>query len=116
MEGKDGSLAEGRPHDLEVARLQLSLNVIEADADEESKINAQLAHLICLRLDSARKAAERLLGILQVAVLFILLFSTYFKLICFKATNSKPSACLIGPDFEYGQNSLKGTSSHGEFT
>lgn len=57
---------EGRPHDLEVTRLQVALDVVEADAEEESKINSQLAHLVCLRLDSSRKAVERLLGILQV--------------------------------------------------
>lgn len=57
---------EGRPHDLEVTRLQVALDVVEADAEEESKINAQLAQLVCMRLEASRRAVERMLGVLQV--------------------------------------------------
>lgn len=66
IEGPEGTVLEGRPHDLEVARLQVSLDVVESDAREETKVNSQLAQLIHMRLDAARKAVERLLGILQV--------------------------------------------------
>jgi hypothetical protein len=66
IEGADGPLYEGRPHDLEVARLQVALDVVESDAEEESKINSQLAQLICVRMEASRRAVERLLGILQV--------------------------------------------------
>lgn len=67
IEGEKGVFVEGRPHDLEVARLQVSLDAVEADAREECKINHQLAQLIHMRLEAARKAAERLLGVLQVS-------------------------------------------------
>ena len=67
IEGQDGAVYEGRPHDLEVTRLQMALDVVEADAEEESRINSQLAQLVCLRLDASRKAVERLLGILQAS-------------------------------------------------
>ena len=68
IEGQDGAVYEGRPHDLEVTRLQMALDVVEADAEEESRINSQLAQLVCLRLDASRKAVERLLGILQASL------------------------------------------------
>ena len=66
VEGADGAFLEGRPHDLEVARLQVALDAVESDARDEAKVNHQLAQLIHMRLDAARKAVERLLGILQV--------------------------------------------------
>ena len=38
----------------------------EADAAEESRVNVELANQLSLRLDSSRRASERLLGIFQV--------------------------------------------------
>ena len=68
LEGTDGSA--GRPHDMEVARLQVSLDAVELDAKEEARACAQLTHTIIHRLDSSRRAVERLLGILQVTLKF----------------------------------------------
>ena len=62
----EGSDASKRPHDMEIARLQVSLDAVEGDAEEEAKACSKLAHLCILRLDSSRKAVERLLGTLQV--------------------------------------------------
>lgn len=68
IESVEGEGFEGRPHDLEVTRLQVALDVVERDAEEESKINAQLAQLVCMRLEASRRAVERMLGVLQVDV------------------------------------------------
>lgn len=61
----EGSDASKRPHDMDIARLQVSLDAVEGDAEAESRACSKLAHLCILRLDSSRKAVERLLGILQ---------------------------------------------------
>ena len=66
IESVEGEGFEGRPHDLEVTRLQVALDVVENDAEQESKINAQLAQLVCMRLEASRRAVERMLGVLQV--------------------------------------------------
>ena len=38
---------------------------MDTEAEEESTINRELAHVMCARLDAARRATERLLGVLQ---------------------------------------------------
>ena len=88
VEGPEGSALEGRPHDLEVARLQVSLDVVDTDARQEAKVNAQLAQLVHMRLDAARKAVERLLGILQVGPLSILLLCLAWSGTCVKRNAS----------------------------
>lgn len=72
IDESEGSGLNGRPHELEVARLQVSLDTVEHDAREEGRVNAQLAQLINLRLDAARRALERLLGVLQVRICVVL--------------------------------------------
>ncbi|KAK9817288.1 hypothetical protein WJX72_012262 [[Myrmecia] bisecta] len=54
-----------RAHDVEIERQRSMLETIDADAAEESRINSQLCGLMCARLDASRRAAERLLGVLQ---------------------------------------------------
>ena len=39
---------------------------VDTEAEQESAINRELAHVMCARLDAARRATERLLGVLQV--------------------------------------------------
>lgn len=39
-----------------------------ADAAEESRVNADLATLLCARLQASKRATERLLGVLQVCL------------------------------------------------
>ena len=42
------------------------LLAVNTEAEQESAINRELAHVMCARLDAARRATERLLGVLQV--------------------------------------------------
>ena len=42
------------------------LLAVDTEAEQESAINRELAHVMCARLDAARRATERLLGVLQV--------------------------------------------------
>lgn len=53
-------------HDAELERQWASLDGITADALEESRINWELAGVICARMDASRRSTERLLGVLQV--------------------------------------------------
>ncbi|KAK9795234.1 hypothetical protein WJX73_009300 [Symbiochloris irregularis] len=55
--------ANGREGDLE--RQSAAVNTVVADATEESRINAELAAQLTLRMQASRRALERLLGILQ---------------------------------------------------
>ena len=53
-------------HDAELERQWASLDGITADALEESRINWELAGVICARMDASRRSTEKLLGVLQV--------------------------------------------------
>ena len=53
-------------HDAELERQWASLDGITADALEESRINWELAGVICTRMDASRRSTEKLLGVLQV--------------------------------------------------
>ena len=53
-------------HDAELERQWASLDGITADAVEESRINWELAGVICARMDASRRSTEKLLGVLQV--------------------------------------------------
>ena len=53
-------------HDAELERQWASLDSITADALEESRINWELAGVICARMDASRRSTEKLLGVLQV--------------------------------------------------
>ena len=48
---------------------------VDTEAEQESAINRELAHVMCARLDAARRATERLLGVLQVLPCLALLSS-----------------------------------------
>ena len=50
----------------ELERQSAAVGAIVADAAEESRVNTDLASLLCARLDASRRATERLLGVLQV--------------------------------------------------
>ena len=50
----------------QVERQREALLAVDTEAEEESTINRELAHVMCARLDAARRATERLLGVLQV--------------------------------------------------
>lgn len=50
---------------LQVERQRAALAAIDAEAEEESGINRELANVMCTRLDAARRATEKLLGVLQ---------------------------------------------------
>jgi Mg2+/Co2+ transporter CorB len=52
--------------DAQVERQRAALEAIDAEAEEESSINRELAHVMCTRLEAARKATEKMLGVLQV--------------------------------------------------
>ena len=47
-------------------RQRAVLLTVDTEAEQESAINRELAHVMCARLDAARRATERLLGVLQV--------------------------------------------------
>ncbi len=51
---------------MQVERQRAALLAVDTEAEEESAINRELAHVMCARVDAARKATERLLGVLQV--------------------------------------------------
>ena len=53
-------------HDAELERQWASLDGITADALEESRINWELAGVICARMDASCRSTEKLLGVLQV--------------------------------------------------
>ena len=50
----------------QVERQRAVLLSVDTEAEQESAINRELAHVMCARLDAARRATERLLGVLQV--------------------------------------------------
>lgn len=50
----------------QVERQRAAVELVEADAAEEGRINRELSALMLARLDASRKAAEKLLGVLQV--------------------------------------------------
>lgn len=50
----------------QVERQRAALAAIDLEAEEESGINRELAAVMCTRLDAARRATEKLLGVLQV--------------------------------------------------
>lgn len=54
------------PNPLQIERQRAALVSVETEAEEESTINRELANVMCARLDAARRATERLLGVLQV--------------------------------------------------
>ena len=51
---------------MQVERQRAALAAIDLEAEEESGINRELAAVMCTRLDAARRATEKLLGVLQV--------------------------------------------------
>lgn len=53
-------------HAVQVERQRAVLLAVDTEAEEESTINRELANVMCARLDAARRATERLLGVLQV--------------------------------------------------
>ena len=46
----------------------MALAAIDTEAEEESGINRELAAVMCTRMDAARRATEKLLGVLQVGL------------------------------------------------
>jgi hypothetical protein len=48
-----------------VERQRAALEGVDAEAEEESGASRELAAAMCTRLDAARRAAEKLLGVLQ---------------------------------------------------
>eukprot|EP00884_Botryococcus_braunii_P012143 jgi/Botrbrau1/2092/Bobra.0047s0050.1 len=65
LTGEEAPPLELRPHDSEVERQRIAVEAADADALEEGRINRELAALMLARLDASRKAAEKLLGVLQ---------------------------------------------------
>jgi hypothetical protein len=61
-----GRLGPTRSVFLQVERQRAAVEAADADAMEESRINRELAALMAARMDASRKAAEKLLGVLQV--------------------------------------------------
>ncbi|BDA42713.1 hypothetical protein COCOBI_03-6060 [Coccomyxa sp. Obi] len=53
------------PREADVERQRAALAAIDLEAEEESGINRELAGVMCTRLDAARRATEKLLGVLQ---------------------------------------------------
>ncbi len=60
---------------VQVERQRAALAAIDLEAEEESGINRELAAVMCTRLDAARRATEKLLGVLQVGIPALLVFS-----------------------------------------
>lgn len=57
-----------RAHEEEIERQRDAVDAVDAEAAEEGRINRDLATVMVARLDAGRKAAEKLLGVLQVGL------------------------------------------------
>ncbi len=58
-----------RAHEEEIERQRDAVDAVDAEAAEEGRINRDLATVMVARLDAGRRAAEKLLGVLQVRIL-----------------------------------------------
>ena len=56
-----------RAHEEEIERQRDAVDAVDAEAAEEGRINRDLATVMVARLDAGRRAAEKLLGVLQVS-------------------------------------------------
>lgn len=55
-----------RAHEEEIERQRDAVDAVDEEAAEEGRINRDLATVMVARLDAGRRAAEKLLGVLQV--------------------------------------------------
>ena len=80
-------------HAVQVERQRAVLLAVDTEAEEESTINRELANVMCTRLDAARRATERLLGVLQVCSSSHSMGSN----VVYLTHRSRHPVCVMGP-------------------
>lgn len=64
---------------VQVERQRVALAAVDTEAEEESGITRELAAVMCTRLDAARRATEKLLGVLQVGANLLVIAKSLFS-------------------------------------